>query len=203
MSKKNVVVLGGGTAGTMAANKLHKALPASEWQITVVDQDDKHDYQPGYLFIPFGVYRPDEVTKSRRKYLSDGIPLVYGEIDRVDTDAQTVALVDGTTLPYDQLIIASGVTPRPDQTPGMDDEGSWRVDVFDFYTREGTTALAKKLGVPVVACEQNPGRLGPRRLGIDGDLGIHSPSAGEERRAGEDDRGKQSVHREEPPMTSL
>jgi len=143
--KKNVVVLGGGTAGTMAANKLHKALPASEWQVTVVDQDDKHDYQPGYLFIPFGVYQPDEITRSRRKYLSDGIPLVYGEIDRVDTDTQTVQLVDGTSLPYDQLIVASGVTPRPDQTPGMDDEGSWRVDVFDFYTREGTTALAKKL----------------------------------------------------------
>ncbi len=88
---KNVVILGGGTAGTMAANKLHKALPASEWQITVVDQDDKHDYQPGYLFIPFGVYQPDEVTKSRRKYISDDIPVVYGEIDRVDAEASTVS----------------------------------------------------------------------------------------------------------------
>jgi sulfide:quinone oxidoreductase len=145
MTKKNVVILGGGTAGTMAANKLHKALPASEWQITVVDQDDKHDYQPGYLFIPFGIYRPDEVTRSRRKYLTAEVPLVYGEIDRVDTESRTVAMVDGTVLPYDQLIIATGVTPRPDQTPGMDDEASWYVDVFDFYTREGTTALAKKL----------------------------------------------------------
>ncbi|HET7902099.1 MAG TPA: FAD/NAD(P)-binding oxidoreductase [Candidatus Nanopelagicales bacterium] len=142
---KNVVILGGGTAGTMAANKLHKALPASEWQITVVDQDDKHDYQPGYLFIPFGIYRPDEITKSRRKYLHPDVPLVYGEIDRVDAEARAVSLVDGTVLPYDQLIIATGVTPRPDQTPGMDDEASWYVDVFDFYTREGTTALAKKL----------------------------------------------------------
>jgi len=142
---KRLVVLGGGTAGTMAANKLRKALPREEWSITVVDKDDRHDYQPGYLFIPFGIYQPDEVTKSRRRYIADDIPVVYGEIDRVDAQAATVSLVDGTVLPYDQLIIATGVTPRPDQTPGMDDEGSWHVNVFDFYTHEGTTKLAEKL----------------------------------------------------------
>jgi len=142
---KNLVILGGGTAGTMAANKLRKALDKVEWQITVVDRHDKHDYQPGYLFIPFGTYTPEEVTKSRRKYVSDDIPIVYGDIDRVDAEARTVSLTNGTVLPYDQLIIATGVTPRPDQTPGMDDEGSWYVDVFDFYTHEGATALAKKL----------------------------------------------------------
>jgi sulfide:quinone oxidoreductase len=142
---KNLVVLGGGTAGTMAANKLRKALPATQWQITVVDQDDDHRYQPGFLFIPFGTYQPDEVTKSRRRYLADDIPLVYGEIDRVDAEARTVALADGTVLPYDQLIIATGVTPRPDQTPGLDDPTTWYQDVFDFYTYAGTTALAKKL----------------------------------------------------------
>jgi sulfide:quinone oxidoreductase len=142
---KNLVILGGGTAGTMAANKLRKKLDKVEWQITVVDRDDKHDYQPGYLFIPFGVYRPDEVTKSRRKYVSPDIPIVYGEIDRVDTEARNVSLTNGTVLPYDQLVIATGVTPRPDQTPGMDDEAGWRSTVFDFYTHEGTTALAEKL----------------------------------------------------------
>jgi sulfide:quinone oxidoreductase len=142
---KHLLILGGGTAGTITANKLRKKLSKAEWDITVVDRDDKHDYQPGYLFIPFGIYKPDEVTKSRRKYLSDDIPLIYAEIDRVDAEAKTVSLLDGRVLPYDQLVIATGVTPRPDQTPGMDDEGSWYESVFDFYTHEGTTALAEKL----------------------------------------------------------
>jgi sulfide:quinone oxidoreductase len=142
---RNLVILGGGTAGTITANKLRKRLDKAEWSITVVDRDDAHHYQPGYLFIPFGTYTPDEVTKSRRAYISDDIPLVYGDIDRVDPDACTVSLVDGTVLPYDQLVIATGVTPRPDQTPGMADEGSWYTDVFDFYTHEGATALAAKL----------------------------------------------------------
>ena len=142
---KHLLILGGGTAGTITANKLHKRLDKAEWDITVVDRDDKHDYQPGYLFIPFGIYQPEEVTKSRRKYLDDDIPLIYAEIDRVDAEAKTVSLMDGRVLPYDQLVIATGVTPRPDQTPGMDDEGSWYESVFDFYTHAGTTALAEKL----------------------------------------------------------
>ncbi len=142
---KNLLILGGGTAGTIAANKLRRKLDKAEWSVTVVDRDDQHRYQPGYLFIPFGIYQPDEVTKSRRKYLDDDIPLIYAEVDRIDPEAQSVSLMDGRVLPYDQLIIASGVTPRPDQTPGMDDEGSWYESVFDFYTYEGATALARKL----------------------------------------------------------
>ncbi|MGB2838622.1 MAG: NAD(P)/FAD-dependent oxidoreductase, partial [Actinomycetes bacterium] len=60
---KRLLVLGGGTAGTMVVNKLRPRLARDEWQITVVDQRDVHYYQPGYLFIPFGAYTPDEVVK--------------------------------------------------------------------------------------------------------------------------------------------
>ena len=59
---KRLLVLGGGTAGTMIVNKLRHRLDASEWQITVVDRDDTHHYQPGYLFLPFGQYTPDQLT---------------------------------------------------------------------------------------------------------------------------------------------
>ncbi len=41
------MVLGAGTAGTMVVNKLRRRLLATEWEITVVDQNDLHDYQPG------------------------------------------------------------------------------------------------------------------------------------------------------------
>ena len=140
---KKLLVLGGGTAGTMAANKLRKVLSA-DWSITVIDADDEHRYQPGYLFMPFGTYTPDQVTKSRRKFINKDIALVYGEIDRVDADANQVYLTDGRTFDYDELIIATGVEPRPDQTPGMDGEG-FRDTIHEFYTYEGSVALAEKL----------------------------------------------------------
>jgi sulfide:quinone oxidoreductase len=141
---KRLVVLGGGTAGTMAANKLRRRLPRDEWQITVVDQDDRHAYQPGFLLVPFGVYEPDEIVKPRHRFLVDGVDLVIAEIDRVDTAAGTVALAGGGTLGYDYLVIASGASPRPDQTPGMADD-EWRRSIFDFYTLDGAVALRDKL----------------------------------------------------------
>jgi sulfide:quinone oxidoreductase len=139
-----LVVLGGGTAGTMAANRLRKRLEPSSWKITVVDKDDSHIYQPGQLFIPFGIYRASDLVKPRRRFIGEGIELVFGEIDGVDTDAGRVVLADERELPYDYLVIATGARPRPDQTEGM--AGSeFRKSVHEFYTYEGAVALADKL----------------------------------------------------------
>ncbi len=141
---KTLLILGGGTAGTITANKLRRRLSAADWAITVVDADDDHRYQPGYLFLPFGTYTPSQVTRSRRKNLRKDVPLVYGEIDRVEAEENAVLLTDGRRLDYDVLIIATGVTPRPDQTDGMMGE-QWRDSVHEFYTYEGSVALATKL----------------------------------------------------------
>ena len=54
---KRLLILGAGTAGTMAANKLRDRLPADEWHITVVEPSDTHKYHPGYRFFPFGAYK--------------------------------------------------------------------------------------------------------------------------------------------------
>jgi sulfide:quinone oxidoreductase len=141
---RKLVILGSGTAGTMVANKLRGRLPKHEWSITVVDRDDQHHYQPGYLFIPFGQYTRDQVVRSRHHFLTDGVDFVVASVDRVQADENQVLLEDGRTLEYDQLVIASGTTPRPDQTPGMLD-AEWRRSIFDFYTLEGAEALAEAL----------------------------------------------------------
>jgi sulfide:quinone oxidoreductase len=142
---RRLVVLGAGTAGTMVVNKLRHRLPGDEWQISVVDASDRHFYQPGYLFIPFGTYTPEQVVRPRRRYIPDGVFLIRGEVDRVDADAGEVRLTDGHRLPYDYLVIATGVEPRPDQTPGMLDPALWRRSIFDFYTYDGAVALADAL----------------------------------------------------------
>ena len=141
---KKLLVLGAGTAGTMIVNKLRRRLPRDAWEITVVDQDDHHHYQPGYLFLPFGTYHRDQVVRSRHTFLPDGVDFVQGEIDKVVAEAGQVVLVDGRELGYDQLVIATGTTPRPDQTEGMLGD-QWRQTVFDFYSLDGAEALAEAL----------------------------------------------------------
>jgi sulfide:quinone oxidoreductase len=141
---KRLLVLGAGTAGTMVVNKLHAKLDPDEWAITIVDQDNDHLYQPGLLLLPFGVYEPHELEKPRERFIPRGVEFVRAEIDRIVADENRVILCEGPDLYYDQLVIASGTSPRPDQTPGMlGDE--WRKSIFDFYTLEGAMALRDRL----------------------------------------------------------
>ncbi|MDH5293326.1 MAG: FAD-dependent oxidoreductase, partial [Acidimicrobiia bacterium] len=133
---KRLVVLGAGTAGTMVVNKLSARLDADEWKITVVDQAKSHVYQPGFLFLPFGGYEPEEIVKPKQRFIPDGVEVVWGEIDKVDAEGNSVVMTDGTVLGYDQLVIATGTTPRPDETPGMAGD-EWRKSVHEFYTYEG------------------------------------------------------------------
>ncbi|RPI25732.1 MAG: NAD(P)/FAD-dependent oxidoreductase, partial [Actinobacteria bacterium] len=104
---RDLVVLGAGTAGTMVVNKLRPRLDADEWRITIIDQSAEHHYQPGYLFIPFGVYRPDEVVKPTKAFIPAGVSLVKGTIEIVDSDSKVVRLSDGTEIGYDYLVIAT------------------------------------------------------------------------------------------------
>lgn len=142
---KKLLVLGGGTAGSMIVNKLHKKLKGDEWAITVVDRDNNHLYQPGLLFLPFGGYQAEELVKKRDAFFPSGVDYIQAEIDVVEPEKNQVKLADGRTLEYDQLVIATGASPRPDQTPGLLDPAIWHKSAFDFYTLEGSKALAKAL----------------------------------------------------------
>lgn len=137
---KQIVILGGGTAGSIVANRLHRELPADEYQLTLVDRDNHHHYQPGYLFVPFGMYKPRTVVKKRSRFLPRGVRFILDSIEKIDPQQKTVTL-SKETIPYDYLIIATGCAIRPDQVPGMSDERVWRKSVFDFYTLSGSGRL--------------------------------------------------------------
>jgi sulfide:quinone oxidoreductase len=138
-----IVILGGGTGGTLTANRLHRRYGDTA-EIVVVDRDDRHVYQPGLLFVPFGLADPDGIVRSRGKQLHDGIEFRLAEVDRVELDANVVHLTDGGVLPYDVLVIASGAALLPGETEGLTGPG-WGERVFAFYTLEGATALRDAL----------------------------------------------------------
>ena len=93
-----IVILGGGTGGTLVANRLRRRHAGTDLEITVVDQDDRHVYQPGLLFVPFGLAEPHKIVRSRRAQLRDGITFRQSEVERVAIAENTVHLSDGTEL---------------------------------------------------------------------------------------------------------
>ncbi len=141
---KRVVVLGAGSAGTMMVNKLRSRLP-EEWQVVAVDRDDAHMYQPGFLFIPVGMYKPARVVRSRKKYLLPGIDYVESPIEKVVAAENKVYLENGLVIEYDYLLVATGTQIRPDLTEGMGSGALWFKKVFEFYTYEGAVALRQAL----------------------------------------------------------
>ncbi len=142
---RKLVILGAGTAGTMVANHLSKHLKKSDWQITIIDKDDDHLYQPGLLLLPFGVYKKDQLIKPRKRQVNERVNFIFSEIEKIEADNNKVILKNSEEIEYDYLIVATGTTPRPDQTPGLDDPAIWYRSAFDFYTLEGSVALQKAL----------------------------------------------------------
>ena len=140
---KNLLILGAGSAGTMMANHLTGKLP-QEWKITMVDQREKHYYQPGFLFLPFRIYEPKDCFKSITEYIPKGIEYIQQGIEQIKGNENKVILDDGTSIAYDLLIIATGSRIAPEEVEGMNGP-EWHQSVFDFYTFEGASNLREKL----------------------------------------------------------
>ncbi len=140
---RKIVILGSGAGGTMVAANLRKELDDGEWQITLIDKDEQHHFQSGYLFIPFGIYSSDDVLKPKRDFIPTGVDFVVDNVTKVDTDQRRLETAKGDNYDYDYLVVATGCRIVPEDVEGMMD--AWGEDVFDFYTLDGAVALRKKL----------------------------------------------------------
>lgn len=140
MSKK-IVVLGAGTGGTIISNNLRRHLP-EEWEITVIDRDDQHIYQPGMLFVAFDIQKPGRLVKSRRKYIMPGINFVIDEITRIDPDKKEVTTLKHR-FSYDFLVISTGCRIAPEENDGLLD--AWGKNAFTFYTIPDAELLRNRL----------------------------------------------------------
>ena len=143
-----ILILGAGTGGTIIANKIcryyKEPIRRKKVEISVVDVNETHIFQPGLIFIPFGIYSPRDVIKPRNQYLSDLVHYTCSPAEGVDPANNRVYLENGERYHYDVLIIATGARIMPEQTPGLACE-AWHQNIFDFYTLEGASKLSKTL----------------------------------------------------------
>jgi sulfide:quinone oxidoreductase len=142
---KRIVILGGGTGGTLVANRLRRAYRPGAVEIVVVDRDGDHVYQPGLLFVPFGLASTRRITRPRWRQLRSGIVYCQASIDHVDVEHDRVHFGGaGHSLDYDVLIVATGARLLPEETEGLTGPG-WQKNVFTFYTPDGAEALRRAL----------------------------------------------------------
>lgn len=132
-----VVVLGGGVGGTLAANLIAKGAGADA-HVTVADPTGEHVYQPAFLYIPFGLEKPANVSRPEHRLLRDGIELVTDAARRIDPAERRITLASGRVIPYDYLLIATGSRTVMEEVPGAE-------DAHTFYTLPGAVRLRDAL----------------------------------------------------------
>lgn len=138
---KTFLILGAGTAGSLMAREMSRKLDMNEWKVILVDKDDNHWYQPGYLFLPFGIYKPQDVVKPKHKFIPRNVDFIISDIELIEPDKNSVTLAkDKKVIQYDYLVIATGADIHPEETEGLKN-GGWRHNIFDFYTADGAAAL--------------------------------------------------------------
>ncbi|MDP2211774.1 MAG: FAD/NAD(P)-binding oxidoreductase, partial [Candidatus Aquicultor sp.] len=140
---KNILILGGGNGGTMIANKLRHELSTENWNITVIDRDNRHVYQPSMLLVPFGLDDPKKIVKPRNKYIKPGINFVMDEITNIDTENKKVSAKSGTVFEYDFMVISTGCSVDPTEDEGLAE--AMGNDVFTFYSLDSSIQLGKAL----------------------------------------------------------
>lgn len=142
--KHQIVILGGGTGGTIVANRLTRYPHRDQMRVTVVDTNNDHLYQPGLLFVPFGEATVKGLTRPRDEQLHPGVHFVQDQIVSVDAVTQRVTLAHNDPIPYDVLVIATGSRLAPEETEGLEGHG-WGREVFTFYEPTSATALQRAL----------------------------------------------------------
>lgn len=140
---KHLLIIGAGSAGTMMVNHLHQKLP-TDWKITVIDPQPVHYYQPGFLFLPFGIYEEKDLYKDKKSYIPQHADYIQAEVERILPKENLIQLKgEKQPLNYDLLIVATGSRIAPEEVEGMKGE-LWHKSVFDYYTFEGAKSLADK-----------------------------------------------------------
>ncbi len=143
---KNIVILGAGTGGALTANLLSHRLDLRQWKITVIDEAPLHVYQPGLLFLPFGMYgyrEQDDVVRPIAAPLPRGVAFVAAEVVLIDHAQREVHTDDGN-YPYDFLVGAMGCRSAPEEIEGMA-RAMGHDGVHTFYTLEGALAMREAI----------------------------------------------------------
>jgi sulfide:quinone oxidoreductase len=116
-SDARVVVLGGGFGGLETAFSL-RMLAGRRARITLVSDQKCFLFKPNSIYVPFGL-DPDKLRvplerPARRK----DIELIQAKAREIDSEAREVRL-EGLSVPYDFLVVATGAGMRPDEVPGL------------------------------------------------------------------------------------
>lgn len=134
-----IVVLGGGFGGIVAASELRKKI-GREHKIVLVDKADVHIYNPSLLSVVFGEREPEKIKRELAVLNKKGIEYVNAEVLKIDPAKKTVTTSVGN-FDYDYLVISLGAELAREKIHGFKDFK----ESYNFYCIKGAAALRNGL----------------------------------------------------------
>ncbi|MEM1584542.1 MAG: FAD/NAD(P)-binding oxidoreductase [Nitrososphaerota archaeon] len=136
---KKILVVGGGTGGTIVANVLARKLSRKEAEITVVSESPKHIYQPAFIYTALGYNLHErDIVRGEEELLDKNVKLIIDNALRIDVEDRYVVLERTGKLDYDYMVIATGSRIVPEEVPGYQ-------ATYHFYGLEEANRLSKAL----------------------------------------------------------
>ena len=163
-SAARIVVVGGGFGGASCARALKQIDP--KLQVTLVEPNRTFTACPFSNTVIAGLRSIEQQQFSYDRIAADGVTVIAQAATRIDPQARTAGLADGTSLAYDRLVLAPGIDLRFDALPGYDEAAAAKMP-HAWKAGEQTLLLRKQLeamddgGLVVIAAPANPYRCPP------------------------------------------
>ncbi|KJU82916.1 sulfide:quinone oxidoreductase [Candidatus Magnetobacterium bavaricum] len=142
---KRILVIGGGSAGVMFSNRMRNEFSPDEVEITVIERNEMHVYQPAFTLVVFDLDDPKNLLRPVKDLFFDGIKLIHDIAVKIDADNNKVVTEKHGEISYDYLVIASGAKLFFEEPEGLKEGIEASKNVFTFYKLDGAIKLRDKL----------------------------------------------------------
>ncbi|MCW8820840.1 MAG: NAD(P)/FAD-dependent oxidoreductase, partial [Sulfurovum sp.] len=136
-----ILVVGGGAGGIMALARLHSALPNAD--ITIIAPNEKHLYQPGQIFMAAGLYTFDDIVKDNKDFIADDVNWIKDEVASFDPDNNKVTTRAGEEVPYDYMVVATGMVYHYDWIKGLTEDDIGKNGISSVYLSDFEKGTAR------------------------------------------------------------
>jgi sulfide:quinone oxidoreductase len=147
-SSAKIVIVGGGDAGITISSRLNNLLEDAD--ITVIDPNATHFYQPGQTLVASGMWNMDDISYELSDVLAKNVKLIRDKATALDPDNNQVTIGSGEVISYDYMVLATGLELNYQGIEGLQRQDLGKNGLTSIYASEGagqTFGMIKELAL--------------------------------------------------------